>query len=72
MKAKIDSGLAPCPFCGGKVVMNRGMVLQLPIYLFTCLNKNCGAKVSFANAETEAVAVSAMKYWQKRITKGGE
>ena len=57
MRAKI--ALKNCPFCGGKVSLNLGMLVRLP--MIYC--KKCGANVSFYGNETPERTI---KQWNKR------
>ena len=40
--------IKPCPFCGSKVKITKG-VYNAPFWFFKCTNRRCGAVISFDN-----------------------
>ena len=57
--------LKPCPFCGSKVEVTRGM-MNAPFLFFKCTNLTCGAVISFDNAASNLKPRNAKDNWNRR------
>ena len=65
--------LKPCPFCGGKAVLDHssGLTLSLSMSYIRC-NK-CGAKTRmFAISTAESSDRQAAEAWNRRVKDEGE
>lgn len=56
-----------CPFCGGEVKVTHGL-MNLPIWLFKCKNKDCGAVISFDCDRANNDPNEAFELWNRRVT----
>ena len=63
--------LKPCPFCGSKIAVTRGL-LNAPFYFFKCRNEKCGATVSFDNMTANLDPPKAVGNWNRRGDNGKE
>lgn len=66
---KIDikkTSIKRCPFCGSTVQASNGVLLQLPMLMFFCTNKECGAVVSFDNETANNDPIKALDNWNAR------
>ncbi len=59
------SELKPCPFCGKKVVRQKG---YMGLNFFKC--KNCGAVISFNNDFCNNNPDKAINAWNRRAEDG--
>lgn len=65
---KIDikkTSIKRCPFCGSTIDVTKG-ILRLPILMFKCTNKKCGAVVSFDNETANNDPIKALDFWNAR------
>lgn len=66
MKIEIKkTSIKRCPFCGSRVEVTNG-ILRLPILMFKCMNKKCGAVVSFDNGTANNDPITALDFWNAR------
>jgi hypothetical protein len=61
VRVKAVVGLLPCPFCGGRAVMNHGGFGECFV---TCANDNCGGRLGCGIWFT--TAAQAMDVWNRR------
>lgn len=72
---KIDikkTSIKRCPFCGSEVQASNGVILQLPMLMFFCTNKECGALVSFDNEKANKEPEKALNLWNARAGEGND
>lgn len=60
-----ENKIKPCPFCGSKVEVARGM-MNAPFLFFKCTNLTCGAVISFDNSASNSKPRNAKDNWNRR------
>ena len=65
-----DKELKPCPFCGGKAELIKGVMIfgKFP-YKIICTNKKC--EIYYLQTKPKFSPKDAVEIWNRRVENGG-